>query len=164
MVKLKSKKEIEILKEGGKRLAQVLKKVGAAVKPGVTTLELDALAEKLIRENGDEPAFLRYQPWGAAFPYPASLCVSVNNEVVHGIPSTRKLVEGDIVSLDLGVRHEGLITDAAISVIAGKADKKTQDLVDTTREALLVGIKAIKPGSFVGDIGKAIEKFSLQYV
>lgn len=125
----------------------------------MTTLSLDQFAEKLIREVGDEPAFLKYQPWGARYPYPASLCVSVNNEVVHGIPGTAKLKEGDIVSLDLGIRHEGLITDAAITVPVGEVKIKEKKLIETTKEALLVGIKEIAPGKFVGDIGKAVEKF-----
>ncbi|MEK7558615.1 MAG: type I methionyl aminopeptidase [Patescibacteria group bacterium] len=159
MITIKSREELIILREGGKRLSQILRQVASFVRPGVTTLELDRLAEKLIREAGDEPAFLHYQPWGAQYPYPASLCVSVNNEVVHGIPDTTTLKEGDIVSLDLGLRHQGLITDAAITVPVGKIDANSQKLIDTTKEALNIGIKAVRPGGFVGDIGKAIEKY-----
>ncbi|MEK7582153.1 MAG: type I methionyl aminopeptidase [Patescibacteria group bacterium] len=159
MITIKSKQEWTVLREGGKRLAVILRQVAANVRPGITTLVLDQLAEKLIRETGDEPAFLRYQPWGAQYPYPASLCVSVNNEVVHGIPDTTILKEGDIVSLDFGVRHRGLITDAAVTVPVGKIDARTQKLIDITKEALDVGIKAVRPGGFVGDIGKAIEKY-----
>ncbi len=144
---------------GGERLAGVLREVAKAVRPGVTTLLLDQLAERLIREGGDEPAFLRYQPWGAPYPYPASLCVSINNEVVHGIPGMTKLKEGDIVSLDLGLRHQGLITDAAVTVPVGKIDSEAEKLIETTKNALKVGIQAVKPGGFIGDIGKAIEKF-----
>lgn len=157
MITLKSQKEIAALREGGRRLAGVLKRLAAKVAPGVTTLDLDRHAEALIREAGDEPAFLRYQPWGAQYPYPASVCISVNNEVVHGIPGTTMLKDGDIVSLDLGVRHEGLITDAAVTVIVGSGDEKAKKLVEMTKEALNVGISAIKPGGFVGDIGQAIE-------
>ena len=159
MVTIKSKQELVILREGGKRLANVLREVGRAVRPGITTLALDKLAEKLIRDSGDEPAFLRYQPWGAQDPYPSSLCVSVNNEGVHGIPDTTILKEGDIVSLDLGVKHQGLITDAAITVPVGKIDANSQKLIDTTKEALNVGVRAVRAGGFVGDIGKAIEKY-----
>ncbi|MEK7129281.1 MAG: type I methionyl aminopeptidase [Patescibacteria group bacterium] len=163
MITIKTKKEIDILREGGKRLAGILLKVRKAVRPGVTSLSLDLLAEKLIREAGDEPAFLRYQPWGAQYPYPASLCVSVNNEVVHGIPRTTKLKDGDIVSLDLGIRHEGLITDAAVTVAVGHADANAEKLIRITQEALGIGILEVKPGNFVGDIGKAIEKFVKPY-
>ncbi|MEK7662148.1 MAG: type I methionyl aminopeptidase [Patescibacteria group bacterium] len=158
MVTIKTKHELEILREGGKRLAKVLKAAAGAVRPGVTTLSLDRLAENLIREMGDEPAFLRYQPWGAQYPYPASLCVSVNNEVVHGIPGTKILTEGDIVSLDLGIRHGGLITDAAITVPVGKIDARAEKLIAATKKSLEEGIKAARPGGFVGDIGKAIER------
>ncbi|MBX4216072.1 M24 family metallopeptidase, partial [Candidatus Parcubacteria bacterium] len=111
MITIKTPAEIAHLREGGKRLARVLAEVSAAVAAGVTTRELDAMAERSIRKGGDEPAFLRYQPWGAAYPYPATLCVSINNEVVHGIPGETVLKEGDIVSLDLGLRHQGLIVD-----------------------------------------------------
>lgn len=159
MITIKTKEEIAVLREGGKRLSRVLSEVAKAVKPGVTTLELDRLAEKLIREADDEPAFLRYQPWGAPYPYPASLCVSLNNEVVHGIPDMRKLKEGDLVSLDLGIRHDGLITDAALTVSAGAPDTPGKKLMEATKEALAVGIKAAWPGGFVGDIGKAIEEY-----
>lgn len=159
MITLKSQKEIATLREGGRRLAGVLRQLSAKAQSGVTTLDLDRHAEALIRAADDEPAFLRYQPWGAQYPYPASVCISVNNEVVHGIPSTTMLKDGDIVSLDLGIRHEGLITDAAVTVIVGKGNEKAEKLVEMTREALRVGIAAIKPGGFVGDIGTAIEAY-----
>src|SRR3989344_5102423 len=115
MVIIKTKKEIEILREGGKHLATVLYKVKEKVMPGVSTKDLDKYAEKLIREMGDIPAFLNYRPAGARTPFPATLCTSINEEVVHGIPSMdKKLKEGDIVSLDLGLKHDGLFTDMAI--------------------------------------------------
>jgi len=158
MVTIKTNNELEILREGGRRLSKVLEEVAKSVRPGVTTLSLDRLAENLIREGGDEPAFLRYQPWGAQYPYPASLCVSVNNEVVHGIPGTKILEDGDLVSLDLGVRHRGLITDAAITVSAGRADARGEKLIASAKKALEDGIRAACSGGFVGDIGKAIEK------
>jgi len=160
MITVKTREELARLREGGKRLACVLREVIAVVRPGIATGELDALAERLIRDGGDEPAFLRYQPWGAAYPYPASLCVSVNNEVVHGIPGPTILKEGDIVSLDLGLKHEGLIVDSAITVGVGNIDTKIEALVKATKEALAVGIKAVRAGGFVGDIGKAIEAYA----
>jgi methionyl aminopeptidase len=160
MILIKTPEEIEILREGGKRLATVLYKVKEIVKPGVSTLELDTHASKLIREMGDYPAFLNYRPEGASFPYPASLCVSVNNEVVHGIPNKeRVLKEGDIVSIDLGLKHKGLYTDMAITVPVGIVSNSSIKLMKVTEEALYVGIEIAQGGNRVGDIGHAIESF-----
>jgi methionyl aminopeptidase len=160
MILIKTPEEIEILREGGKRLATVLYKVKEIVKPGVSTLELDTHASKLIREMGDYPAFLNYRPEGASFPYPASLCVSVNNEVVHGIPNKeRVLKEGDIVSIDLGLKHKGLYTDMAITVPVGIVSNSSIKLMKVTEEALYVGIEIAHGGNRVGDIGHAIESF-----
>src|SRR3989338_298478 len=160
MIIIKTKKEIEILREGGKRLATVLHKVKEKVAPGISTKELDIYAEKLIKDLSDEPAFLNYRPEGAAKPYPASLCVSVNDEVVHGIPSSnRVLKEGDIVSLDLGLRHLGLFTDMAITVPVGAVSEGSERLMQTTEKALQIGIDAAQGGNTVGDIGYAIESF-----
>src|SRR3989344_1148672 len=120
---IKTKEEIEILREGGKRLATVLYKIKEIVKPDISTKELDDYAFKLIKEIGDVPAFLNYRPAGAKISFPASLCVSVNDEVVHGIPSREKILkEGDIVALDLGLKHKGLFTDMAITVPVGVVD------------------------------------------
>lgn len=160
MIIIKTPEEIEKLREGGRRLATILHATAKKVKPGVSTRELDLYAEKLIREGGDKPAFLNYKPAGADRPYPASLCVSVNDEVVHGIPKRDKiLAEGDIVSLDLGLNHEGLFTDMAITVPVGEASAASQKLLKTTREALEAGIFAARGGDTVGDIGYAIESF-----
>jgi methionyl aminopeptidase len=157
---IKTKEEIEILREGGKILAQTLHKVKEKVKPGVSTYELDKYAEKLIRSGGDVPSFLNYRPDGADLPYPASLCVSVNDEVVHGIPSKNKILkEGDIVSIDLGLKHKGLFTDMAITVPVGKISDGSKRLIETTEEALMVGISAAQGGNTTGDIGYAIESF-----
>lgn len=157
---IKTKEEIEILREGGKRLASILAKVAKMVKPGVSTYELDKYAHDLIVEGGDEPAFLNYKPEGQSKAYPASLCTSVNNEVVHGIPSQTKILkEGDIISIDLGLKHQGLFTDHAVTVAVGSIDKNSQKLLNDTHEALLVGIEAAKGGNTVGDIGHAIEQF-----
>ncbi|MEK7585963.1 MAG: type I methionyl aminopeptidase [Patescibacteria group bacterium] len=157
---IKTKEEIEILREGGKRLASILAKVAEKVAPGISTQELDKYAYDLIVEGGDEPAFLNYKPEGQSRAYPASLCTSVNNEVVHGIPSKSKILkEGDIISIDLGLKHMGLFTDHAVTVAVGKIDKKSQKLLNNTHEALLVGIEQAKGGNTVGDIGSAIEKF-----
>lgn len=154
------KEEIRIMKEGGRRLASVLRRVAEEVKPGVSSKELDNLAERLIREVGDEPAFLNYTPDGAKFPYPATLCVSVNNEVVHGIPSDKIILkDGDIVGFDLGLRHKGFFTDMAMTVPVGKIDKEAEKLIKITKESLAKGIAAARNGGFIGDIGEAIENF-----
>lgn len=157
---IKTKAEIEILREGGKRLASVLYKVKDKVRPGVSTWELDKYAEELIRGFGDYPAFLNYRPEGADSPYPASLCISVNNEVVHGIPKKDKILEeGDIVSLDCGLKHDGLFTDMAITVPVGKISNSSLKLIEATEKALESGIKVALGGYRVGDISHAIEGF-----
>lgn len=160
MIIIKTKEEIEIIREGGKRLATVLYKVRDIVAPGVSTKDLDIYAEKLIREMGDEPAFLNYRPDGASSPFPASLCVSVNDEVVHGIPKKNRILkEGDIVCLDLGVKHKGLFTDMAITVPVGAVSAADAKLMQVTEQAMQAGIDAARGGSTVGDIGYAIESF-----
>jgi len=157
---IKTKKEIDIIREGGKILALVLAKTAQKVKPGISTLELDKYAYDLIKEYGGEPAFLNYKPEGAPLAFPASICISVNNEIVHGIPNKNKILkEGDIVSLDLGVKYKGLFTDHAITVPVGKISKKDQQLINDTKKALEIGIWAAKGGETVGDIGHAIESF-----
>jgi len=160
MALIKSKEEIVLLREGGKRLAQVLECVAAAVQPGVTGLELDALALRLIREGGDEPAFLDYQPKGAKIAFPATLCVSVNNAIVHGIPTDVPLAMGDIVGLDLGLRHRGLFVDMAVTVPVGPVSMEVAMLVNVTREALEGGIQAVRAGARMGDVGEAIQAYA----
>jgi len=141
-------------------LASVLHKVKEKVKPGVSAKELDDYAVKLISEMGDTPAFLNYQPEGADKPYPASLCVSVNDEVVHGIPREDNILkEGDIVSIDLGLKHYGLFTDMAMTVPVGAISPASERLLDVTKKALEVGISVARAGNTVGDIGYAIEHF-----
>ncbi|MFA6585840.1 MAG: type I methionyl aminopeptidase [Candidatus Paceibacterota bacterium] len=160
MIIIKTPKEIEILREGGKRLATVLYKVKEIIKPGISTLDLDNYAFKLIKEMGDSPAFLNYRPEGADFAYPASLCVSVNNEVVHGIPKADKILkEGDIVSIDLGLEHISLYTDMALTVPVGEISNASAKLIKVTEQALDVGINVAQGGNKVGDIGHAIESF-----
>ncbi|MEX2013370.1 MAG: type I methionyl aminopeptidase [Parcubacteria group bacterium] len=159
-VRLKTPREIEILREGGKRLAEILSILASKVRPGISALKLEEEARRLTKEGGDEPAFLGYRPQGAKRPFPAALCVSVNDEIVHGIPNeAEKIVkEGDIVSLDLGLLHRGLITDAAITVPVGVIDKESAKLIETTRTALGKGIEAALPGKTIGDIGAAITR------
>lgn len=157
----KDETEIILLRESGRRLAEVMRAVVEAVVPGVSPKELDSIAEGLIVAGGDVPAFLKYKPEGAPRPYPATLCVSVNDEIVHGIPNEKSqfLKEGDIVGLDLGLTHKGFITDMAVTVPVGNIDKNAQQLIATTREALSVAIEVARTGNHIGDIGHAIEKF-----
>ena len=138
----------------------VLTALRAKVVPGATTEELDDLAEQLIRENGDEPSFLGYQPEGAMRPYPATLCVSINEEIVHGIPNEfiKILKDGDIVGLDLGLTHNGAVVDAAITVAVGKTSEATKKLLRATEAALAAGIAEAMPGNHVGDISHAIQE------
>lgn len=157
---IKNDTERENLIEGGKRLAAVLAALRAKVAPGVTTEELDDLAEQMIRDGGDEPCFLGYTPEGGNRPYPATLCVSINEEVVHGIPneSVKTLRDGDIVGLDLGLTHNGIIVDAAITVPVGTVSEETKKLLRATEEALAAGIEAAVPGNHIGDISHAIQE------
>jgi len=160
MIIIKTKEEIDIIREGCKNLAIVLHKVADKVAPGVSTKDLDTYAEQFIRELGDTPAFLNYRPEGASSPFPASLCVSVNDEVVHGIPNKNRILkEGDIVSIDLGTKHKGLFTDMAITVPVGKVSPENLKLLEVTQKALQVGIDAAQGGNTVGDIGYAIESY-----
>jgi methionyl aminopeptidase len=160
MTTVKTAKEIKILKEGGKILASVLREVAKNVRSGVATIELDELAEKLIRRAGGEPSFLNYKTRYDKIPYPASLCVSKSDEVVHGIPSKEKiLIEGDIVSLDIGMKYKGLYTDMAITVPVGEINEKEKELIETTKEALKKGIKGAREGNRIGDISFAVQNY-----
>lgn len=160
MITIYTKEEIGHLREGGKRLAKVLGAVRDAVKPGVSTKDLDVLAEKLIREGGDEPAFLGYTPDGAEFPYPATLCTSVNDEIVHGIPRAERILkEGDIIGIDLGLRHKGLFVDMAFTVPVGEVDEKARKLIEVTEGSLRKAIEVVRPDARVSDIGNAIGAF-----
>jgi len=160
-VTIKTNEEIATLREGGKRLAYIMSEVVKAVKPGVSTLDLDNLARQLAEEKGDKPAFLNYKPKGAPRAYPASICISINDEIVHGIPNENPkiLKEGDLVSLDMGLEHKGLFTDHAVTVGVGQVDEEGQKLMNATKQALVEGIKAIKDGKYVRDISYAIEKY-----
>src|SRR3989338_831883 len=160
MIVIKTPEEIEILREGGKRLATILHKIKEKVAHGVSTKDLDTYATSLIREMGDEPAFLNYRPEGAKMPFPASLCVSVNDEVVHGIPSPKRILkEGDIVALDLGLKHKGLFTDVALTAPVGAVSASAAKLLKITEQALQAGINIAVAGNTVGDICDSIENF-----
>ena len=149
------------LRKAGKILAEMLSLLSKKAVPGVTTLEIDNYTNELCKKYGVVPVFLNYQPYGAERPFPASICVSINDEIVHGVPNEtpRTLAEGDIVSLDMGVSYEGMIVDSAVTVGVGQIDEKAERLLDATRGALKAGIKAAQSGSRTGDIGFAIEDF-----
>jgi len=160
---IKTPNEISFLEEAGKRLAFVMQRVTAAVKIGITTKELDTIAEQLIREGGDFPSFLGYTPPGSKKPYPATLCISVNDEVVHGIPGDRVILEGDIVGLDLGLAHKGFFVDMAETVPVENITKEDKNLIDITKKALHEGIGVVRDGVMSGAIGHAIESFVKPY-
>lgn len=153
---VRTAEEREGIIEAGRRLGAVLEALEKEVRPGITTAELDTLAERLICDGGDEPVFKGYTPEGATYPFPAALCISVNDEVVHGIPSQERVLnEGDIVSLDLGLAHQGFVVDSAVTVPVGRIDPKTQALLHTTQAALEEAIAAARPGARIGDISAA---------
>jgi methionyl aminopeptidase len=156
---IKSSKDIEILKEGGKILSHVLDILEKAAKPGITTIELNALAEKEIRTCGGKPSFLNYRAPGAeGRRFPATLCTSINSEVVHGVPSSYILKEGDLLKIDCGLWFKNLCTDSARTVFIGQnPDPKSKKLIEVTRESLALGIQEALVGNRMGDIGWAIE-------
>jgi methionyl aminopeptidase len=176
MITIKTREEIAILREGGKRLAQILQKVVAASEPGVSTFELDRLAESLIFKCGGVPAFKGYCIADVKTPFPASLCTSVNDEVVHAIPrKDRILKEGDIIGLDIGMqwpagqnqesgsKNHGLFTDTAVTIGIGKISLEVEQLIHVTKEALDIGIQEVRPGAHIGDISHVIEKYLAKY-
>ncbi len=161
MAKVKTPRELRALRDLGKRHAHVLEELCALVVPGVTSGELEAHALRLIAEVDAEPAFLGYRPLGAPRSYPCALCLSPNDIVVHGIPTELGYTarEGDVVGLDIGLRRDGVITDAGKTVAVGKVDERARELLAVTEEALGRGIAVARAGSTVGDIGHAIETY-----
>jgi len=153
MIQIKSQREIEIMARGGEILAASVRLLEESVQPGMTTLELDKIADDFIRSHpGAVPAFK------GLYNFPASICTSINQEIVHGIPSKKRVInEGDILSIDIGVRLDGYYTDSATTVAVGKVDAKSQKLLDVTREALAAGIAAATPDNHLGDIGAAVQ-------
>lgn len=143
----------------GRILASVAQELKKNIKERMMLKELDCLAKKLIEDAGAKPTFLGYQPHGADHPFPASICTSVNEVVVHGIPNNYKLKSGDILSLDFGVTYEGFIADSAFTVGIGKIPEKSKRLMETTRNALSLGIKECESGKTLGDIGWAINNY-----
>ena len=156
----KSSEEIEILAEAGKILARMLKELGEKCVPGVTTEDINDEAMVLIEKSGVEPILLGYHPPFADRPYPAAICISVNNVVQHGVPSANVVLEeGDVVNLDMTIGYKGMVVDSGITVAVGKTDAVSQKLIDVTRDALAIGIKAAVPGNHIGDISNSIETY-----
>lgn len=155
---VKTKQEIEKIRTAGKILAKVLKEIVSQAKEGVTLNDLDELAYDLIQKADVKPAFLGYQPGGAHKPFPATLCTSVNEVVVHGVPTKRRLRAGDLLKLDLGVNFEGYNADAAVTVGIGKIFPVAEQLIHITFKALEAAIAVAIAGNTLGDIGYAIKK------
>lgn len=158
MITIKTKEEIEILKQGGRILAEVLKEVSELAKVGISTNFLNAKAKEIILARGAEPSFEGYQPSFSNKPYPAAICASLNDVVVHGLPSKKIILkEGDILKLDVGVKYKNLFTDAALTIGIGKMTEEKIKLINATKRALELAINEVKPGNFMGDIGFVIE-------
>lgn len=156
MITLKSRDEIELMHQANQIVAEILEQLAVAAKPGVSTLDLDRLAEELTLRRGARPVFKGYKP--GAVEYRHSLCVSINNEIVHGVPRAgRKLKLGDIVGLDFGVIYNGYCGDAARTIAIGKVSEKAQLLMKVTRDALYAGVEQARVGNRISDIGRAVQ-------
>jgi methionyl aminopeptidase len=161
---IKSKEEIELIREGGFILAYVLKKLAEFIRPGITTWAIDKKVEEMIREKGARPAFKGYKPRFASEPYRFATCVSVNEEVVHGLPSKKRVLkEGDIVSVDVGVLYKGYYSDAAYTYSVGEVEERIKLLLEVTKSALYKGIEKAVIGNRVGDISYAIGSYVKSY-
>lgn len=153
MIPLKSEKDLEMLRKSGKILAKVFKKLQESVRPGITTKEINLLAEELVAKENALPAFKGYRG------FPATICTSINEEIIHGIPGDRKIKEGDIVSLDLGVNYEGYFSDAAVTMAVGKIDSQGKKLIEVTKKALSIGINEARPENRLSDISYNIQNY-----
>jgi methionyl aminopeptidase len=153
MIPLKSEKELCMLRESGRILAKVLEGLKAVIRPGITTAQIDNLAQGLVAQSGGGAAFKGYKG------FPAHVCTSVNEEIVHGIPGPRTLLDGDILSLDIGINYQGYFSDAAVTLPVGKVDSRSRKLIEVTRKALAEGIKQAIDGNYVSDISHAIQVY-----
>jgi methionyl aminopeptidase len=156
MPELKTEAEVAVMREAGQIVAAALEAARRRAAVGVTLRELDEVAAAVITARGAEPLFLDYHPRWAPSPFPGVICASVNDVVVHGIPSDQQLADGDLVSIDCGARFEGWCGDAAISFVVGEPDPRDLQLIATTEKALEAGIAAVRPGNTMGDVGAAI--------
>jgi methionyl aminopeptidase len=153
---LKSLTEVDLMQQAGHINAMALAEVRKNIRSGVTTGELDRIAEEVIRENGGTPAFLKYP---GPYPYPATLNTSINEELVHGLPGKRELRDGDILSVDCGTVYEGFVGDSAFTVGIGEISPEARQLIDVTKEALRIGIEMMRPGNHLGDVSHAIQEW-----
>lgn len=153
---IKNQPEIELMREAGKVNALVLKTLEEMIQPGISTQELDAVAEDIILQNRGKPAFKNYP---GPYPYPATLTISINEELVHGIPGKRKLIEGDLVSIDCGTVLDGFVADSAFSTGVGEISPEVRKLLEVTEKALYLGIEKLRLGNRVGDVSAAIQTF-----
>ena len=158
-ITIKSRREIELMRQAGKVVAEAKVHVMEAVKPGVTTGELDRIAEEVIRKMGATPSFKGYAA-GGPIPFTGTICASINEEIVHGIPGSRKLKDGDIFSVDVGAIVKGFHGDSAFTVGVGDISDEARRLIDATRESLKQGIAAASSGARIGDIGNAVQKYA----
>jgi methionyl aminopeptidase len=160
MIYLKTEQEIRLIREGGQILSAILAKLVDMTEPGVTTDQLDAMAERLMREAGGEPAFKGYRSGAGAKPFPSTICASINGEVVHGpaVPG-RALKSGDLLKLDIGLRYHDLYTDMAATVGVGEISKEARRLIEATKESLLIGLDKVQEGAWISDIGRAVDKY-----
>jgi methionyl aminopeptidase len=156
MIELKSRTELQAMREAGRVVANALAAVRAQADVGVSLLELDAVAAQVIAEAGAVPSFLNYQPRSAPTPYPAVICASVNSAIVHGIPTAYRLADGDLVSIDCGAHLDGWCGDSAISFVVGTPRPADLRLIETTERALAAGIAAARPGNRLGDVSHAV--------
>ncbi len=157
MISIKSRGEVEKMRHASRIVANTLETVAAAVRPGVTTMELDTIAYDAVRRAGAKPSFKGYSTQKGIPPYPATICASVNEELVHGIPGRRVLAEGDIISIDVGAIWEGYHGDAALTVPVGEIAPETRRLLDVTQQSLYAGIGAARGGAHLGDVSHAIQ-------
>lgn len=159
MITIKSKNEIDLMKEAGKIVAIALEKIEEAIKPGVTTFELDRVAEEVIRKFGAIPSFKGYKGFPGAIDFPASICASINDEVVHGIPGLRMLKDGDIISIDIGACLNGYHGDAARTFPVGNVSAEAERLIEVTKQSFYEGIKKAVRGNRIVDISVAIQEY-----
>ncbi len=159
MISLKTKEDIKAMREGGRKLAQIMEELRKNVKPGISTLEINKLAEKLVFDAGGKPSFKGYED-SSGRKFPATICVSINNEVVHGVPSENKILKkGDVFKIDIGMQYKGMHTDMARTFAAGNTDPRSLQLIKITEKSFWAGIKKLKAGKYLSDYSKAMQEF-----